>query len=79
MKACLYLSNDKFVEIDNLEKVIKSGHRGTVEISKEKIKSSLFTNGSYTFVGDKIVAILSINLFKQLCNCSQQFRVVSCF
>ncbi|MCJ8084338.1 hypothetical protein MU476_14975, partial [Staphylococcus aureus] len=48
MKACLYLSNDKFVEIDNLEKVIKSGHRGTVEISKEKIKSSLFTNGSYT-------------------------------
>ena len=38
MKACLYLSNDKFVEIDNLEKVIKSGHRGTVEISKEKLK-----------------------------------------
>lgn len=38
MKACLYLSNDKFVEIDNLEKVIKSGHRGTVEISKKKLK-----------------------------------------
>ncbi|MCE3330019.1 hypothetical protein LB353_14740, partial [Staphylococcus aureus] len=62
MKACLYLSNDKFVEIDNLEKVIKSGHRGTVEISKEKIKSSLFTNGSYTFVGDKIVAIASAKI-----------------
>lgn len=62
MKACLHLSNDKFVEIDNLEKVIKSGHRGTVEISKEKIKSSLFTNGSYTFVGDKIVAIASAKI-----------------
>ncbi|GBS47284.1 TPA: hypothetical protein ACRVCS_000700 [Staphylococcus aureus] len=62
MKACLYLSNDKFVEIDNLEKVIKSGHRGTVEISKEKIKSSLFTNGSYTFVGDKIVATASAKI-----------------
>ncbi|EUE24689.1 TPA: hypothetical protein SK653_002952, partial [Staphylococcus aureus] len=46
----------------NLEKVIKSGHRGTVEISKEKIKSSLFTNGSYTFVGDKIVAIASAKI-----------------
>ncbi len=44
MKACLYLSNDKFVEIDNLEKVIKSGHRGTVEISKEKVPCSLMAH-----------------------------------
>lgn len=62
MKACLYLSNDKFVEIGNLEKVIKSGQRGTIEISKENIKKSLFTNGSYTFVGDKVVAIASAKI-----------------
>lgn len=29
---------------------------------EEEIKSSLFTNGSYTFVGDKIVAIASAKI-----------------
>ncbi|MGJ8902488.1 hypothetical protein ACEPQ5_06910 [Staphylococcus aureus] len=62
MKACLYISNDKFVEINNLEKVIKSGQHGTVEISKENIKKSSFTNNSYTFVGDKVVAIASAKI-----------------
>ncbi|EHJ07508.1 hypothetical protein [Staphylococcus simiae] len=62
MKAGLHISNDKFVEVDNLEKVIKSSQRGIVEISKEIIKNSLFTNGSYTFVGDKVVAIASVKI-----------------
>ncbi|TYO43091.1 hypothetical protein FYM55_09805 [Staphylococcus aureus] len=31
-------------------------------LCKEKIKSSLFTNGSYTFVGDKVAAIASAKI-----------------
>ncbi|NMK81806.1 hypothetical protein [Staphylococcus capitis] len=62
MKAVLHLSNDKFVEIDKLEKVIKSGPHGQIEIDKDKIKNSLFSNGLYTFVGDKVVAIASANI-----------------
>ncbi|UIF32744.1 hypothetical protein KP714_05855 [Staphylococcus aureus] len=45
-----------------MKKIEFGVYEGTVEISKEKIKSSLFTNGSYTFVGDKIVAIASAKI-----------------
>ncbi|HBO2457056.1 hypothetical protein [Staphylococcus capitis] len=62
MRASLHLSNNKVVEINNLQKVIKSGPHGSSEITKDNIKNTLFSNGSYTFVGDITVAIGSATI-----------------
>lgn len=46
MKACLHLSGDKYVEIEELEKILKSTHHGSKEIVSDEIKSSLFNSGT---------------------------------
>ena len=89
MKAYIkYSSGDKSV-IENFQYLLMSSNGGNTKISKEDISTKVFSSGRrYTFVGDKTVRLLapkflssnlSTNLFKQLCNCSQQFRVVFYF
>ena len=89
MKAFIkYSSGDESI-VENFQYLLMSSNSGNTKVSKEDVSSKVFSSGKrYTFVGDRTVSTVSLeflisnsstNFFKQLCNCSQQFRVVSCF
>ncbi|PKE47277.1 hypothetical protein [Macrococcoides caseolyticum] len=62
MKAILNFENDKFVEVENLQKVIKNGAHGAIVKTGEDIKNTIYSNGSITFVGDTTIAVSSAKL-----------------
>ena len=85
MKAFIkYSSGDESI-VENFQYLLMSSNSGNTKVSKEDVSSKVFSSGKrYTFVGDRTVSTVSRNflyrihrlIFKQLCNCSQQFRVV---
>ena len=74
--------------VSDLKKIVFPGYEGIETVTKEEIETFfLDPTKTYVFVGSQTLSVEAgkslplnlANLFQQLCNCSQQFRVVVSF
>ena len=52
------MSDYQNIEIDNIEKILKSGPHGLIEVNKDEINHHLIKEGPFTFIGDKTITIV---------------------